>query len=219
MGLFDTIKNALVEDDAPHVTPVAKKVETNYAPTPQTTQKTYSSPAQTPLSSGKMKDILLNGLTSNLSGSPYLNFQNMNNKMKLKIADTSTRLSAISASMEVQGITKQAILDGANNAVAFLNNESSTFQSELELNIQRLEQEYKNKTDNISSLLEQKQNQIKVLSEEISSLQKDKSTTDIQTQEEKTHLEVSRIEFSGSLNSIIQEIRNDINDININLGV
>jgi hypothetical protein len=104
MGLFDTIKNALVEDDAPHVTPVAKKVETNYAPTPQTTQKTYSSPAQTPLSSGKMKDILLNGLTSNLSGSPYINFQNMNSKMKPKIADTSTRLAAISASMEVQGI-------------------------------------------------------------------------------------------------------------------
>lgn len=217
MSLFDTIKNALVEEDAPHVTPVDKKVETKKSPATITIPAT--NPTQTTMTSGKMKDILLSGLASSLAGSPYLNFQNMNNKMKLKIADTSTRLSAISASMEVQGITKQAILDGANNAVAFLNNESNTFQSELESNLQRLEQGYKNKTDNISSLLEQKQNQIKVLSEEISNLQKEKSTTDIQAQEEKTQLEVSRIEFSGSLNSIVQEIRNDINDINLNLGV
>ena len=166
-----------------------------------------------------MRDILLSGLASNLTGSPYLNFQNMNNKMKLKIADTSTRLSAISASMEVQGVTKQAILDGATGAVAFLNNESNNFQADLDSDLKNLEQDYKNKTDNIASLLEQKQNQIKTLSEEISNLQKDKSTTDVQAQEDKTHLEVSRIEFSGSLNAILQEIRNDINDITVHLGV
>lgn len=227
MNMLDKFKSAIFEEDvAPTPTAPAGRLPTRallqqQAPTtPYTVAAPLSTPNGTvPAVPKHMKQTLLDELAKNIVGSPYLQFQKINTSMKLKIGDTATRCMAIGASLDAQGITKQSLLDGANQAKQFLTQEATNFQADVNSNINNLEQQYQTKIAQIATTLEQKQNQIKALSDDISALQKEKSSLDLDVQANKTKFEVSKIEFTGALDSVLQEISTDINDITVYLGV
>jgi multidrug efflux pump subunit AcrA (membrane-fusion protein) len=213
MSLLKTLKGAIFEEEI-----VAEKP--TQAPAPKIAPVPTSSQTFTPsISPKRMRQTLLDELAKSIAGTPYHHYQKINASMKQKIADTATRCMAIGASLEATNISKQDVLKGAKDAVAFLNSEAASFEAEVVNSIGLLDQQFTAKTEAIAQALEQKQNQIKTLSEEISALQKDKSTLEVEVAAEKTKYEVSKIEFTGSLDSILQEINADINDISIHLGV
>lgn len=201
-----------IEEEIKETKPVAKtapvKPQTPTAPAfiTRTTSNTSSG-------TGKIKDLLVDQLNAQLLNSPYLQFQKMNSTMRVKVADSTTRLAAIAASMEVQGFTKEKILEGARNAIAFLEQEAHTFANDIASSIQQTEQDYTNKVGQIDQLLVQKQDAIKTLSDEILNLQKEKSSLGIENQQQKSKLEVDKIEFNSSMTALQQEINNDITDL------
>lgn len=215
-GFMASLKGAIFEDETPVETKIA------VAAIPKASPPSYVSASvegAQKISPQKMKQALLDELAKNIVGSPYAQFQKISAQMKTKIADTSTRCMATGAAMEAQNIHKADILLSAKNAVTFLTNESVNFQNEVSNNILSIESQFNAKSASITSSLEQKQNQIKALSEEISQLQKDRSSLEVETAAAKTKFEVSKIEFTGSLDSILQEVNTDINDITNFIGV
>lgn len=178
----------------------------------------YVAASAAPAGGGHFKDALAREVTNNFVNTPYSLFQKMNNGMKPKIADSSARLMAIGTSMEIQGITKQVILDDANKVIAFLNNEANSFNNDLNSSVTEIDTKLKSRSEAIAQSVQQKQDQIKSLQDDILNLQKEKSELEISSGEAKTKLEMSRVEFSGALNALNQEINNDINDITRYIG-
>lgn len=227
MSFFDKVKGALFEEVTDMETS-EKKVVSNVNIQNVTTlqeNKTFTTVVNStvnnlvqPVSTGKIKQALSSELVKTLAGSPYLQFQKINSGMKTRVADASTRCVAAGAALDAQGITKVKILDGARDALTFLNGEALSFQNDITSSITGLDHQLKNKTETILASIDEKQQKIKILSEEIANLQKDKSNFEIKVGQDKSQLEVSKIEFNASVNELLQEINADINDITLYLG-
>lgn len=209
MGLLDSLKSAIFEENG----------EVQEAKPAHSIQKT-AQPIQSIsiTSDGKIKQKLADELLKNMVDSPYLQYQRMNNSMKVKIADIATRCTAMGIALEGQGITKSKILEGARNAIAFLENESKLFQTTVASSLDSLQQQLSNKSISIENSVEEKRKMITQLSDEISNLQKEKTEFEIKVSQDKGKLETSKVEFNASFNLITQEITKDISDITTYLG-
>jgi hypothetical protein len=179
----------------------------------------YVSPSTylTPVSTGAnvhIKEKITTEVAAKFATSPYLQFQKVSNGMRSKINDVPTRFLASGSALEVQGITKQAILDGTNSILVFLNTEGAEFESSTAIDLKNLENDFQSKVQKISVGLQTKQEQIKALTEEISAQQIEKSTLEVALTAAKTKIEIDKIEFNGALTAIMHELNTDISDIN-----
>lgn len=168
---------------------------------------------------GKIKENLSDALQKKIAGTAYGQFQKISSGMKTRIVDSSTRCIATGASLEAQGITKDKILTSAQEALGFLNTELEVFSQETVQDLTTADQQFQSKSVEISTAVQQKQDQIRALQDEISDLQKQKATLDITTAEKKSHLEVDKINFQNAVSVLSQEINNDISDITRFMGV
>lgn len=216
-GLFDSLKSAIFVEEGETTTEKVLPTHTRPVTTTANTATTFT--ADTTVVSGKIKQRLMDELAKNLSGSPYSQYQKMNNSMKTKISDISTRGAALGVALEGQGVTKQVILDGTKGAIAFLNAEAANFQGSVTDTINNLEQQLKAKNESIIATIDTKQKLISQLNEDITNLQKEKTEFEIKVSQEKGKLETSKVEFNASFNELTQEINKDINDITTYLGV
>jgi hypothetical protein len=169
--------------------------------------------------SGKIKEKLVNKLQDKVKGTAYAQFQLINSAMKTKIADPSTRLIAAGASLGAQNVTKQAILEGANNALSFLESEAQGFAATIANDIQNLDRELSTKKEAIEASIKQKNADIVRISEEMAKLQQDKSQLEIDIAASKNKLELVKAEFGVAHGTLTQEIQSEVRDINQYMGV
>lgn len=212
--MFNKLKGVFFEegDETPPPTPKTK------ADLPATPAFLSSTPSVGPsvvahVTSGRFKDKLVAEVQAKFQGQPYMQFQKIATGMKAAIADVGTRTVATVASLTAQGTGKDKILASANDALLFLSSEGQNFHNEISNDIANLDAAHTEKSQKISMDLEAKQAQIKTLSEEISALQIEKSQAEVKLIEEKTKLQVTKAEFEGCLNSLVQEINSDVSDV------
>lgn len=223
MSIKNSLKGFFFEDEpvASEGTTTQQKPVSIPKPIPNTAYAGATSvqPTTSASSNGKMKERLEVELSKHLTNSPYSQYQKMNISMKSKITDVSTRCIALGVALEGQGITKQKLVEGTNAAVAFLNTEASNFLAAVSDTSSNWDKQLKAKTDSVLAAIDEKQKAIAKLTEEITSLQREKTEFEIKVSQEKGQLETSKVEFSASFNEIMQEVNKDINDITTYLGV
>lgn len=167
---------------------------------------------------GKMRERLQSDLQSKIAGSAFHQFQKICSSMRSKSLDTRTSVVAAGGALEAQGVTRDKIISGAQDALTFLSglmqSESQNFMSELS----KLDSTLLNRSSEIEASLKEKRDLIVSLSEQINNQTKEKAQLEISTQEEKTRLEGKKIEFEGAVNSLVLEISSEMNNITNFMG-
>lgn len=182
------------------------------------TFKTSPETSVTSVDATKFKASLATEFVNNFTDTAYAKFQKLNTGMKAKIGDTSARISTIGVSLDVSGITKDALLDDATRAVSFLTGEGSSFVSDIAERLASIESHVTNEVSQIEAAVQSKQDTIKSLQEEILDLEKTKNFTKIQANTDKTNLEMNKVAFTSVLTAMVQEVNNDISDITRYIG-
>lgn len=227
--MFDKIKNAMFytepEDDfvMPEKTTAPPTKGGFVAPTGPANPSvvSYGVPVGTDASavnSGTMKDQIATELLKATEGQAYGKFKQMSLNLKTRIPDNGQRIIATGATLELSGVKSVDILIAARDAVAFLDSEANSFETEAVNDIQNATTELADLKIKIATMIAEKEEQIKKLQEEVSQCQKDELHFESETIKTKGAIEVSRAQFKSAMAQVKAEVEQDIKDVTLYLG-
>lgn len=203
-------------EDKPKATPenqAAKppKKQVSEMPPPPTPKK--------PVISEKYYNMLMKAIEmNNVDGFDYLEFKHSLTALKNIPMDEPTRFKSAFATASTMGLTKQKLVDSAGFYKKVLEKEKESFRIELQKHIGGRLHKSEARTNDLAQIIQQKSEQIKKLTQEISQHQAelDKTRKQIEGLKGKVHSE--RDSFVNTYEHLLKQMDKDIQNINKFLG-
>lgn len=147
---------------------------------------------------------------NNLQGFDYIEFKQSTAAMVQLNLDEGTAIKSAFATAATMGLTKGKLMDSAKHYMKVLNNEKDQFDLALKGQVKKKIESKKDQVDKLKGLIKQYKDQIKQLQEEIEKSQKIISNADEDMQSAKNRIEETKSKFDGAFQSIVGEIKTDI---------
>lgn len=151
---------------------------------------------------------------ANMPGPDYFEFSSMKNTQAMAVIPESTRFSACFHALSVQGLTKQRLLDTAEQYVKVLDADSVEFYSQLEAKYKETVVKMNEEAVNLADLITTSAKQIEELNKTIAdaTARKQQLSVDISNQEQS--LKTKKTYYDFALNQMKQTISEDLNKVN-----
>jgi len=221
MGMF--IESAEAEDveDASDSskTKVAEPRTAEMRPAP----KPASAPVASSDSQGDADAALVEALhktirDNNLPGIDYLEFEASLNALQAVIPDEAIRFRSAYATAAVQGLTLEVLAKTAQSYRDLLVNERSQFEADLKAKQDTDVAKRKDEIEALAKDVQTKAEQVKKLTDEITSAQEKRRKLEVQAQKSAAALERARTRFLASLALVDAEIAGNQSKIKTYLG-
>ena len=147
---------------------------------------------------------------NNLPGFDYVEFKQSMAAIDAMNLDTQTSIKSAFATAATMGLTKGKLMDSARHYIKVLNNEKEQFDLALKGQVKKKIDSKKDQVNQLKSLIKQYQDQIKQLQEEIDKSEKIIANADEDMQAAKNRIDDTKDRFESAYNSIVDEIRSDI---------
>jgi hypothetical protein len=170
------------------------------------------------VNSGTMKDQIAAELAKAIEGQAYGKFKQMSTSLKARIPDASQRTIATGATLEIQGVKSLDILTAARSALAFLDGEANSFETEATSDAQTTDAQVEQLKATTATTVADKEAQIKKLQDEITQLHQDQLQAESEAIKTKGAIEVSRAQFRSAMSQVKAELEQDIKDVTLYLG-
>lgn len=193
-----------------------KKPESNTPP--QNTKRISDMPPppkpKKPAISQKYYNMLMKAIEmNNVKGFDYLEFKHSLTALKNIPIDESAKFQSAFATASTLGLTKQKLIDSANFYKKVLGKEKESFRTELQKHIGGRLHKSESRTNDLAQIIQQKSEQIKKLTQEISQHQAELENTHKQIGELKEKVGVERDSFINTYNHLLEQMDKDVQNI------
>ncbi len=154
---------------------------------------------------------------SNMQGPDYYEFCKMLETLEAHIPDEKTRFSAVFASLTIQGLTKQKLVDSANFYKEIVNNDKLKFEKAIDLKSATDLETKKSSAVALEKKMIENSELIKKLTQEISDAQAKITTLKGEIAEAEQKLESNKNGYNIACNAMLNKINIDITKIQTNL--
>jgi len=147
---------------------------------------------------------------NNIQGFDYIEFKRSTTAMGNLNLDKSTAIKSAFATAATMGLTKGKLMDSAKHYIKVLNNEKDQFDLALKGQVKKKIESKKDQVNQLKGLIKQYKDQIKQLQEEIEKSEKIIANADEDMQSANNRIEETKSKFEGAFQSIVGEIKADI---------
>jgi len=151
---------------------------------------------------------------ANLPGPDYFEFSTMKNTPAMSVIPESARFAACFSALSVQGLTKEKLIETAQQYVKVLDSDAADFGSQLETKYKETVGKMNEEAAHLEDLIQTSAKQIEELNKTIAdaSARKQKLSVDIANQDQSLKTKKSFYDFS--LGQMKQTISDDVNKVN-----
>lgn len=147
---------------------------------------------------------------NNVQGFDYIEFKQSMSAIDALNLDKQTAIKSAFATAATMGLTRGKLMDSAKHYIKVLNNEKDQFDLALKGQVKKKIETKKDQVQQLKSLIKQYQDQIKQLQEEIDKSNNIISNADEDMQSAKNRIDDTKSKFDGAFQSIVGEIKADI---------
>lgn len=151
--------------------------------------------------------------SANLPGHDYYEFLKVAQKLEHLIIDEKTRLTSAFASLSVQGLTKDILINSANKYIDIIEKDKEGFDDALKQKIDKEIGSRKSQIDNAQSQIEANNQKIQELAKQITTFQTQIQDLKKQCDEVETTIRKNTQSFSIAHDAIVNTIKTDIQKI------
>lgn len=147
---------------------------------------------------------------NNIKGFDYIEFKQSMAAMAAMNLDKETAIKSAFATASTMGLTKGKLADSAKHYIKVLNTEKDQFDLALKGQVKKKIESKKDQVEKLQGLIKQYTSQIKELQEEIDKSKKIIANADEDMQSAKNRIDETKSKFTGAFESIVGEIKGDI---------
>jgi len=154
---------------------------------------------------------------ANLPGPDYYEFWKMMETLEAAVPDEKTRMAAVYATLKIQGLTKEHLLDSAGKYQQVLNSDKLEFQNAVNVKVLNEVEGRKNLINDLEKSNNTNAERIKQLSEEIAANQAKITALKKEIIDEEDKINTNQSGYQVACDAMVSMIANDIQKINNNL--
>jgi chromosome segregation ATPase len=154
---------------------------------------------------------------ANLPGPDYYEFMKMSETLEAHIKDERARLSATYASLTIQGLTKEKLVESANKYRDIINNDKTQFEKIANDKAEKEIGQKKKELLNLEETIKRHADMIQKLTKEITDAQGAMGTLKTTIQEEEGKLHRNKQGYMIACEAMAKKISEDINKIQTTL--
>lgn len=163
--------------------------------------------------SPKTKEFLKEALADGDKDFGYTKFKQSLDAMKGIIPDEKIRYVSSFITSKTLGVTKEKLVSTAEASIKVLDRELKRFEEATEEQTQATVVSGEKNVEKLAGLIQAKTSELQKLTEEITSLQKQKSEAEAQVITDKNKIEMLKQDFNLSYTEMVNEVKSDITKI------
>jgi len=207
-SVFSAIKSAFVQE----------LPEGDVEPSPAPIAKATPTPAPPTIDPESQKSLLDAIEANKLDSFDYLKFKNSLDELAQDIPDERLRIKTVFATAKAMKITKEKIIQTAQHYITVLDQATTEFNAAVADKIQKDIGDDESKVKSLDETITAKQNQVTKLNDEIEKLTEKRDALNQQVQDGKDFVVKKKAAFEATYNTMVQEIKADINKLTSYLG-
>ena len=154
---------------------------------------------------------------ANMPGPDYYEFVKTDDTLKAHIADEKARFGAVFATLSIQGLTKQKLLDAAEYYKQVIQKDKLQFESAIDEKSKAELESRKNEVSSLEARVQTNSEQIRKLTEEIQASQQRAEVLRNEITSEEQRILNNKQGYLTACTALLNKIDTDIQKINVNL--
>ena len=151
---------------------------------------------------------------ANLPGPDYYEFSKMMHLLESQIPDENVRIATVFASLSIQGITKEKLMDTAKQYCAIIENDKTEFEKAAAEKASTTVDGRRAKVDGLEKKIADNTEMIRKLNQEITDAQAQIATLKNEIVQEDSRIASSKGSFMSAYQAMYNKINSDIQKIN-----
>lgn len=194
----------------------------------QVTTPVYQNPIVTPMApviptvQGSDQELMVKFLEhfqkvfndANLPGPDYFEFSTMKNTPAMSVIPEPARFAACFSALSVQGLTKQKLIETAQQYVQVLDADSTDFGSQLETKYKETVGKMTEEAAHLDDLIQTSTKQIEELNKTIADASARKQQLSVEIAQQDQSLKTKKSYYDFALGQMKQTISDDVNKVN-----
>ncbi len=151
---------------------------------------------------------------SNIQGPDYYEFSKMMHMLEASVPDENVRISAVYATLSIQGLTKDRIIDTAKQYCSVLENDKAMFEKAAADKSSADVEGRKNKVTSLEKKIADNSEMIRKLTQEITDAQTQIGTLKNEIVQEDAKISANKGSYGVAYQAMLNKITSDIQKIN-----